>query len=672
MRYAGFVALTVGLAALLAPALARADDDRRGPPGNSYITVAGFEPQSGPPGTIVTIHGSGFRKQTKVLYNGIPVRRAGWDGERIQFYVPSGARGGLIVLRHPGARNDVVVGEFRVVLPGPVERPSLSSFSPEMGPPGTRVALYGRFLPNDVVYFDGRALPLAELAPDRATVVIPPGTRDDAFTLVRPSTGERVTSAGRFRVAAPPPFIAAVNPPGGPPGTQVRISGGGFGPEDDVTYGRRPIPIVGRSDQHFDVVIPADAVESRHLVVRGPRGEARSPTEFNLVIDMATIGSFEPATGPPYARVAIFGRGFRHGDEVLFGGRELRILELSPERIVVTMPAGGSDVFSLRRNGRILARSMAGFVIFEPPPVISGFSPPGGPPGTQVTISGSGFTPDVRVAYGGQALLIIGRHGDQGVVVEVPRSAMRSEPFIVSARAGETRSGRHFELALPAVVDRLSPTSGPPGTQVTIRGRGFRGDEVFYLGQAPLDVLERRAESVVARIPGRAHSAELSFDSLGGRYSTPLRFEVLELPIFETFAPAGGPPRTAVSIRGQRLGDVASVFYGGLPAVIIRRSSREIVVEIPAAAQGADYLWLVAPGRAGEVRCDVPRDHPRRPRRPRPRRRRRRGTMSMRTSIRMLTGGIITIRMCTRTIPGIPTTIRTRQHQRHRPRPRRG
>jgi hypothetical protein len=248
----------------------------------------------------------------------------------------------------------------------------------------------------------------------------------------------------------------------------------------------------------------------------------------------------------------------------------------------------------------VVARSYGAYVVSEMPPAISGFSPPGGPPGTHVTITGSGFRNDARVSYGGQALLIASRQGDHTMVVEVPRSAARSEPFVVSTRAGETRSGAWFQLALPAVVERMSPTSGPAGTTVTIRGRGFRGDEVFFLGPVPLEVLERRPGTVVVRIPPQARSGELAFESYGARHGTPLRFEVHELPDLESFAPLAGPPGTHVAIRGRHLGDVASVSYGNLPAAIVRRAPRELIVEIPAAAQGRDYLWLHAP--AGRVR----------------------------------------------------------------------
>jgi hypothetical protein len=70
-------------------------------------------------------------------------------------------------------------------------------------------------------------------------------------------------------------------------------------------------------------------------------------------------------------------------------------------------------------------------------------------------------------------------------------------------------------VALPAAaqvhptVDRMAPTSGPPGTQVTLVGHGFLRGVAVYLGGVPLPIVRRTPTRLVVRIPEGARSGTL-------------------------------------------------------------------------------------------------------------------------------------------------------------------
>src|SRR5436190_4118857 len=102
------------LATLLVAAAAAPSYARRPPP-HEAITVDGFNPQSGGVGTRVVITGSGFMKQTKLIFGGRPLEPTEKSESTIVFRVPALAGDGLIVLRHPGAGNDVTVGYFNLI-----------------------------------------------------------------------------------------------------------------------------------------------------------------------------------------------------------------------------------------------------------------------------------------------------------------------------------------------------------------------------------------------------------------------------------------------------------------------------------------------------------------------------------------------------------------------------
>ncbi len=603
MKHLGLFTFLVGLAGALAAGPADADDDKKNKKNvrvpskmarHGWVDIYDYQPRSGPPGTLVTITGRGFRPQTKVYLDGRKVNEESWDHATLRFYVPEGAGTATISLRQPPER-ELVVGTFEIVEQGG----HISGFSPREGPPGTRVELWGRFGRGDEVLFNGKPLRVLDRSESRLVVEIPYGVREDVFVLRRPATGTQSPSRDRFRPTAGAPWLSGMLPLSGPPGSTVALIGGGFGPDDRVTYGDHEARVLRILHDRIEVEVPHGARLARPFVVRGPRGEAATPTAFKL-IHAAAIRDFKPGGGPPGIRVTIRGNGFFPGDVVMLGGRQLPVERVGRDSLVVVIPEGArSDLFVLVRDGRTVAAAGRPFIVEAPrvPPIVGSFTPTGGPPGTRVTLTGAAFTPDVRVAYGNQALPILARQGQHALTVEVPRSALASAPFVVGNDAGETRSGAWFELHVAAIVESLSPTSGPPLTIFQVRGQGFRGDEVFYLGGARLRTVERRPDGYLVQVPAGAASGVLAFDSWGKRVRTPFRFDVLANPAVRWFGPTSGPAGTVVAIRGENLFGATQVYYGGLPCRVVRRDRDELVVEIPPAAQGADYLWVEVGGQ---------------------------------------------------------------------------
>ena len=238
----------------------------------------------------------------------------------------------------------------------------------------------------------------------------------------------------------------------------------------------------------------------------------------------------------------------------------------------------------------ILLLSSTATAAAPPQPIVDSFTPTGGPPGTRVTIAGSGLGADLRVAYDGQALPVIARAGDREVTIVIPRTAIRSAAFVLQSRAGETRSGAYFQLELPAAAESLSPTSGPPGTPVAIKGRGFHGDETFRFGDTPARVLERQPWGVRLAAPERGGA--LGYTSAGQSVTTRFIFEVVAPLAVASMSPTVGPPGAEVILRGPGLDGALRVGYGGLPCPILRRARDEIVVAVPKNAAGEDAFTV--------------------------------------------------------------------------------
>ncbi|RMH40955.1 MAG: hypothetical protein D6689_12235, partial [Deltaproteobacteria bacterium] len=407
---------------------------RRGKPkkGVPPIAVTRWGPQSGPAGTEVVIEGRGFGRKVLLLVGGKRVRPHRMNDSTLAFRVPRRAGDGTIVLRHPQMADDLVVGRFDVIAP-----PLVRSVSPASGVAGTRVEIRGvGFRPGDQVLMNGRAIAVESLAPTRIVAVIPQGATTDYLVVSRPN-GPQARSRRPFRVVQPAPVIEALSPVRGAAGATVRIQGKHFTGKDRVFYGRWPMQVTGSAPTWIDAVIPQRARTDEYIVVRTPWGQARSREPFHLDMPPA-IARFAPTYGPVGTRVTIDGQNFAAGDQVLLAGTPVPIVQLRPTQIVIEIPARARSgkLTLLRGNLRVHARGTFDVVAV---PSVAEFSPAGGPVGTRVTISGTGFTPDVEVFYGRRRLRVLQR-SDTSLVVEIPRGA-RDDVFRVRTRGGEASSG---------------------------------------------------------------------------------------------------------------------------------------------------------------------------------------------------------------------------------------
>ena len=90
-------------------------------------------------------------------------------------------------------------------------------------------------------------------------------------------------------------------------------------------------------------------------------------------------------------------------------------------------------------------------------PVISSFAPVSGPTGTRVLISGSRFSPNVKVWFGALACPITGKSPTQ-IELTIPAGAKGRENFVVEDSGARVKSEVAFE-----VTQDTPPTPPEPG-----------------------------------------------------------------------------------------------------------------------------------------------------------------------------------------------------------------
>jgi len=159
----------------------------------------------------------------------------------------------------------------------------------------------------------------------------------------------------------------------------------------------------------------------------------------------------------------------------------------------------------------------------------------------------------------------------------------------------------HAQVATPnPVVERLEPTSGPPGTEVQMIGRNFRSDQTVSLGGVAVEVRSRLPNRWAIVIPVGATSGRLEIRLASGTAITGPEFRVTAAappPVITSIAPTTATVGSEVRIAGENFSPRATddtVTLNGLPVVVRQASPTELVVLVPTGATGGPFVVRVA------------------------------------------------------------------------------
>lgn len=179
-------------------------------------------------------------------------------------------------------------------------------------------------------------------------------------------------------------------------------------------------------------------------------------------------------------------------------------------------------------------------------------------------IKGSGFTGATAVRF--DDTNAAGFHVDSDTrVTAVVASGTATGPIVVAAPAGDLTSKKPFVI-VPAPqpkVKSFSPSTGPPGTVVTVTGKGFTGTTAVDFLDAPADSVsvlsDKKLTAVVA--PGTL-TGKIRVTTAGGTAASPASFVTAQQPepgAGESFR--FGPGMTTPS-EDEIEGDVAYAVRG--------------------------------------------------------------------------------------------------------------
>jgi len=225
-----------------------------------------------------------------------------------------------------------------------------------------------------------------------------------------------------------------------------------------------------------------------------------------------------------------------------------------------------------------------------PAPTVTSLSPGLGPIGTPVTIVGANFGD----TQGSSRVLFPGLHGSPAsfptnwsatsITVPVPTGAITGRVSVMVN--GRVSNSLRFVIGT-LTISGISPSSGSPGTTVTITGSGFGATQttstVTFNGILAA-VSSWSDTQIVAIVPNNATTGNVVVTE-NSTPSNGVSFTVgTPTPVISAIAPGTGGIGTAVTISGSNFGNTQGqsvVTFNGISARIAAWSDTSIVAKAP-------------------------------------------------------------------------------------------
>lgn len=298
------------------------------------------------------------------------------------------------------------------------------------------------------------------------------------------------------------------------------------------------------------------------------------PPSSSQTPDVTSIG---PTAGPPGTTVTIQGVNFgstASANVVKFNGVQANITSASSTKLVVTVPPGATTGKLTIETGDWILTINADFIVSSLAPSISGFTPRKGVNGTSVTITGTNFSPtaaDNLVWINGYAATVTAATSTS-LTIKVPPGASPGV-LTVQTAGGSVESTESF-TPLPTVTG-FSPTSGWPGSEVTITGTNLAGSTVYFWNGYRAYGNSYTSTSVTVQIPNGAKTGPLSLETSNGyetiRTSADFQVTSQYVPTVTSFSPEFGKAGTSVTVRGANFDRTAAnniVKFSGVAGTV--------------------------------------------------------------------------------------------------------
>ncbi|MGA8430401.1 MAG: choice-of-anchor D domain-containing protein, partial [Candidatus Sulfotelmatobacter sp.] len=229
------------------------------------------------------------------------------------------------------------------------------------------------------------------------------------------------------------------------------------------------------------------------------------------------IQTVSPTNGVAGTQVTVTGSGFgtiEGSGAVMIGSAPGSVVSWSDGQIVATVNTGStSGIVQVQQNS--LSSNSVSFTVNGA--TVLGVSPGSGVPGTQVTVTGSGFgaSQGNGSVWLGTAAGIVNSWSDTQVVATVSSGAISGNAQIL--QNGVWSNSVPFTVEVPH-IQSINPNSGSAGTVVTVTGSGFgsaQGNGTVWVGSTSGSIVGWSDTQVIASVASSAVSGIVKVQQSG-------------------------------------------------------------------------------------------------------------------------------------------------------------
>ncbi|MGN9842946.1 IPT/TIG domain-containing protein [Nonomuraea sp. H19] len=301
--------------------------------------------------------------------------------------------------------------------------------------------------------------------------------------------------------------------------------------------------------------------------------------------------------------VTIAGSGFAGSSAARFGGvLAAGFVLVSNTKITAISPPGTGTVNVTVTGSSGSSTQIVPFTyVNAPAPIIAALAPNTSQQagGTNVTITGSGFTGATQVRFGALTAAFNVISGSQ-LTATVPAAGAGPVLVTVTTPAGTSNPAPFCYLAatMPVVTD-INPSAGPlsGGNIATIIGSGFTGATQVQFGALTAAFNVISGGEVTATVPAGSGTVPITVITPGGSSAGDVFYSYVAAPAIVSLNPGEGPSfgGNSVTIVGTGFTHVTDVFFGASRAPFSIVSDTQIVAT-PPAGSGTVMVTIASAG----------------------------------------------------------------------------
>lgn len=498
--------------------------------------------------------------------------------------------------------------------------PQITSFNPTTGATTSVVTVQGLNFGNVTALRVG-GVPVQTFtinSPTQISIIVSTGATGFITATNLAGTGQSLVP---FTFVVPPSGMMLSSTQAGV-GQTITISGNNLASAQSVFVGGLPAMFTVTMSGQLLVIVPPGA-QSGVVTVQTLGGSANSP--LLAIIPSPSISSVSPATVAGGGTITITGANLTNVTSVTIGGVPVTsFMVISSTQIVAVVSANAVSAPVQVMSAGGIAFSTTSIVVALPPTIgsVSNLSPTAG---TQIFISGSGFTPGMQATIGGVPVPLVQVNSPSEAIITMPASATNGTLSITTPFGTSTFStviAVTPGVVVPSGID-FTPVTGSFGTTVTIVGQGFVGVREVSFGGVPVQrfTVESSVRIVAVLSTGATGTARVITTTGSAQsqriflYNSPLQLDSLAAVSF--FLMTGGVDWTnktnwlsrqplqswyGLTVQGGRITSIALAnnnLNGSLTSAIVQLS---VISALKTLNLSGSRLQGVLPSAIGRIR----------------------------------------------------------------------